>query len=399
MALRGFAAPEVERTYNRVRALCVEAGEARHFFAALWGLWLWHMVRGQPAAARELAAQLLDLARRDPSVTLLAHLAYGLTLYYLGELAESRGHLDRATALYRPEEHRALARAAGQQNPGVTAHRGAAWTLWALGYPERAVQRATAALTLARELGHPPSVVASLIYLARVHQFRGDAARTRECAESTIALARERDREQGFAQRLAAATILAGWSQVAVGSPEGLEAMLRGLADFRATGAGDDIPYWLALVADARLAAGQVEAASSHLDEALALVSANELRVWEAEIHRLRGEARLASGPGDLAAAEAGFLEALAVARRQAARGHELRAAMSLARFWRSTGRPAEAGDLLAEAYGWFTEGFDTADLTAARALLEELGRPAERREARPRPPRPSPGRSGGLGA
>ena len=386
MALRGFAAPEVERTYNRARALCAEAGEARHLFATLWGLCVWHVVRGQPAAGRELAVQLLDLAQRDQSVTLLAHLAYGLTLYYVGELAEARGHLDRATALYRPEEHRALTRAVGQQNPGVTAHRYGAWTLWALGYPERAVQRANAALTLARELGHPPSIVASLAYLARLHQFRGDAARTRECAESTIALARE----QGFAQRLAAATILAGWSQVAAGSPEGLEAMVGGLADFRATGAGDDIPYWLALLADARLAVGQGEAASRDLDEALALVSANELRVWEAEIHRLRGEARLASGPGDPAAAEAGFLEALVVARRQSARGHELRAAMSLARLWRSTARRGEAGDLLAETYGWFTEGFDTADLTAARALLEGLGRPAERRESRPRPPKPS---------
>src|SRR5262245_40601884 len=111
-------------------------------------------------------------------------------------------------------------------------------------------------------------------------------------------------REQGFAQRLAASTILAGWARVAAGDAEGLPAMMSGLADFRATGAGDDIPYWLALLAEARIAAGQLAPASRDLDEALALIRADGPRVWEPEIHRLLGVVRLASG-GDCARAEA----------------------------------------------------------------------------------------------
>jgi DNA-binding winged helix-turn-helix (wHTH) protein/predicted ATPase len=393
MALRGFAAPEVERAYTRARALCEATGDTQHLPSIVWGLWMWHAVRGWAVDARRLADQLMDLAHREPPVAVLAHVAQGLTRYSMGELVVARDHLDRAIAWRDtrprdtapavhgrvPERHRGLARAFGGQHPDVIAHRHGAWTLWALGYPDQARSRAAHALALARELGSPPSIVASIVFLARLHQFVGDPAGTREHADAAAALARE----QGFAQRLAAATLLGGWAQVASGLPEGLAAMASGLADFRATGAGDDIPYWLALLAEARLAAGDIEGASRDLDEALAVVEANQLRVWEAEVRRLRGEARLRRSPGDTALAGADFLEALAVARRQEARSHELRAALSLARLWQSTGRRAEARERLGQTYAWFTEGFDTRDLTAARALLDELS-------TRAAPPRPA---------
>ena len=388
MALRGFAAPEVERTYGRARELCEEVGETVHLIPTLWGLWQWRVVRGRPASAQDLAEQLLTLGDRDPTIALLAHVAEGVTRYYLGDFEAACIHLDRAVTLYRPEEHRALALAAGQQNPAVTAHRYGAWTLWALGYPDQALHRGQAMLHLAEELGHPPSMAAVLISLARLHQFLGDSDRTRELADATMRLATE----QGFAQRLAAGAILSGWARVATGGAEGLQAMQRGLDDFRATGAGDDIPYWLALLAEARLAAGQPEAASRDLDEALALIRAGGPRVWEPEILRLRGEARLASG-GDRDGAETDSLEALTAARRHQARSHELRAATALARLWRSTGqRGDDARARLAEVYGWFTEGFASRDLIAARALLDELSAPPPSRPApRSRAPRPAP--------
>jgi predicted ATPase len=371
MALRGFAAPEVEQTYRRARELCDQVGETEHRFPTLWGLWIWHLVRGRPAAAQELADRLLELGARDATMALLAHIAEGLTRYSLGDLAAARAHLDKAAALYRPHAHRALALAAGQMNPAVTAHRYGAWALWALGYPDQARERGEATLRLAEELGHPPTLAATLIFLARLYQFLGDAERTRALSESTMRLARE----QGFAQRLAAGAILAGWARAATGDAEGLPAMLSGLEDFRATGAGDDIPYWLSLLAEARLAAGEVAAASRDVDEALAVVGAEGPRVWEPEIHRLRGEARLASGDGE--GAQLAFLEALDAARRHAARSHELRAATALARLWCSTGRRADARALLSEVYGWFTEGFRSRDLIEARALLDELSEPS----------------------
>ncbi len=173
--------------------------------------------------------------------------------------------------------------------------------------------------------------------------------------------------EQGFAQRLAAGAILSGWARVAAGDAEGLEVMQRGLDAFRATGAGDDIPYWLALLADARHAGGQPEVALRNLDEALALIRADGPRIWEPEIHRLRGEARLALG-ADRDGAEAAFVEALTVAQHHQARSNELRAATARARLWRATGRHADARARLAEVYGWFTEGFASRDLSAARA-------------------------------
>src|SRR5262249_7785802 len=211
-------------------------------------------------------------------------------------------------------------------------------TLWALGYADQAVQRGEATPPLAEETGPPPKLAGAPIFLARLYQFLGDAGGTRALAESTMRLARE----QGFAQRLAASTILAGWARVAAGDAEGLPAMMSGLADFRATGAGDDIPYWLALVAEARLAAGQVAAASRDLDEALAPTGPAGPPIGEPGAPRLGGEPRRASG-GDRDGAEAASPGALSAARRHQARSHELRAAPALARLWRSTRRSDDA--------------------------------------------------------
>ena len=366
MAVRGIAAPEVERAYTRARILSADVGDTEHLLPILSGLRLWHSVRGRPIDALALADQLGEVAHREPLFALPAHLAYGSVLYNLGQVTGARVHLDRAAELYDPEQHRGLARVIGHLDPGAMAYRYRAWTLWVQGYPAQARTSAETALDLARRLDHRPSIVASLVFLARLDQFVGDPIRARQHADEATVLARE----QGFAQRLAAATILGGWAQVASGSSGGLEVMQGGLADFRATGAVDDIPYWLALLADAQLTVGQIVAAADGLAEALAVIEASDLRVWEAEVRRLRGEARLASSPHARAGAEADFRDALAVARRQDARSHELRAAMSLARLWLSTGRGAEARELLRPVYDWFTEGFDTRDLKAARELL-----------------------------
>jgi predicted ATPase len=293
MAVRGFAAPEVERAYTRARVLSTDMGETEHLLPILSGLRLWHSVRGRPIDALALADQLGEVAHREPLFALPAHLAYGSVLYNLGQMTEARVHLDRAAELYDPEQHRGLARVIGHQDPGAMAYRYRAWTLWGQGYPDQARTSAETALDLARRLDHRPSIVASLVVLARLDQFVGDPIRARQHADEATTLARE----QGFAQRLAAATLLGGWAQVATGFSGGLEVMQTGLADFRATGAADDIPYWLALLAEARLAAGQIEAAAADLTEALGVIEASELRVWEAEVRRLRGESRLASSP------------------------------------------------------------------------------------------------------
>ena len=173
---------------------------------------------------------------------------------------------------------------------------------------------------------------------------------------------------------------------------EGLAQLKHGLAAYRATGAGIFVTYFLALVAEAYGANGQVQAGLQTIPEALERVEQTGERVWEAELHRLRGELVLQSGVQSLRSrdlrpqsatpnahvaveAEACFHQAIAIARQQQAKSLELRAALSLARLWQQHGKSAEAGALLAPIYGWFTEGFDTADLQEAKALLEELGR------------------------
>lgn len=260
----------------------------------------------------------------------------------------------------------------------MTCLRNSAWVAWALGYPDQGLAAGNAPADLARESSHSPSLTAALLGMARLHQFRGEAEQTRQHAEAAMKLAGE----QGFGQRLAAAAILFGWAQAAQGAPEGIETMAAGLADYRATGAGDDLPYWLALLASRRAAMQQVEAAGLDLDEALALVRANSTRVWEAELHRLRGMllARREAAPErarrstSTDEAEAAFEAALEIARRQQAKGFELRAATSLGRWWRDHGRGADARALLEPVRAWFTEGFDTPDLIEADALLRELG-------------------------
>ena len=154
---------------------------------------------------------------------------------------------------------------------------------------------------------------------------------------------------------------------------EGIAQIRQGFAAWRATGAGVAWPWWLALLAEACGKVGQLDEGLRALEEALAAVQHNEEHHYEAEVYRLKGELLLQEAPAHEEEAEENFHQALAVARRRQAKSWELRAAMSLSRLWQRQGKRDEARQLLARIYGWFTEGFDTADLQEARALLEEL--------------------------
>ncbi|MCI0440970.1 MAG: hypothetical protein L0177_17850, partial [Chloroflexi bacterium] len=199
-----------------------------------------------------------------------------------------------------------------------------------------------------------------------------DGHRTHELAEAAVVLSQE----QGFAFRHAQVTNLQGWALVAQGQREaGLRQIQQGLAAARATGAEVSQPYCLALLAEAYGQVGQIEAGLQTLAEALTLADKNGERSWEAELQRLQGEFLLRRSTDQHAEAEACFQQAIAIAQQQQARSLQLRAAMSLSRLWQQQGKRTEARQLLAEVYGWFTEGFDTPDLQEARALLHELAR------------------------
>jgi predicted ATPase len=242
--------------------------------------------------------------------------------------------------------------------------------LWLLGYPDQAIRRSDEALILAQELAHPFSLTYALTFAAWVHHFRREGHATHVRAEALCALAGE----QGFAFFLATGTMYRGWALAEQGqSIEGIVQICEGLEAYRATGAEVDRAYFLALLAEAYGQGKQDDEGLTVLEEALALTGRQASVMWEAELHRLKGELLLARSVENQVGAEACFHEALAIARRQQAKSLELRAAMSLSRLWQLQGKCAEAYDLLAPIYGWFTEGFDTADPQEAKALLAVL--------------------------
>ena len=181
-------------------------------------------------------------------------------------------------------------------------------------------------------------------------------------------------RERGFALWIDWASILRGWARgEQEASAEAIAEMRKGLDAARATGAVLWTPYWLALLASVHGRLGQAQEGLVATAEALTLVARTGERFWEAELQRLKGQLLLQADPANQPEAEACFHRAIDIARLQKARSWELRAATSLARLWQGQGRPDDARELLSPHYDWFTEGFETADLKAAKALLDAL--------------------------
>jgi predicted ATPase len=371
IATKGYAAPEVLQTYARARELCQQVGEVPQLFQVLLGLRGFYQVGGELQTALELAQQCLSMAQRvqDPVLLAQAHTALGHTLYYLGEFVPSRAHLEQGITLYETQQYRSLAWRSGAF-PGVMCLSTLAWASWYHGYPDQALQRIRDGLTLAHELSHPQSLEHALSSAAIVHQLRREGNAARERAEAAIDVSTE----QGFRFRMAWGTILRGWALAELGQQrEGIVQMRQGLADYRSTGAEVSRPWFLALLAETYGKMGQAEEGLAVLAEALAAVPHTDQRYYQAELHRLKGELLLARSTEDHTAAESCFQRALDVGRRQQAKSLELRAAMSLSRLWQQQGKRVEAHALLAPIYSWFTEGFDTADLQEAKALLEVL--------------------------
>jgi predicted ATPase len=368
---KGHAAPEVEHAYTQAYALCQQVGETPELVPVLFGLWRFYNTRAQLHTARELGDTLLRLAQRahDPALSVVAHYALGLTSFWLGALPAARQHLEAGIACYTPDQRHTPAFRMGQ-DPGVACRIYAAATLWSLGFPAQALARVDEALALAHQLSHPFSLAFARCFAAFVAQCRRDVPAVHAHAEATVALSTE----QGFTQWAVQGTMLRGWALALQGQGEEEIAQVRqGIAAFRATGAAVFVPYFYTWLADVAAHLGHVEEGLQALAEAHALVEQQGERWWEAEIARLRGTLLLRQPGTPPAEAETWLRRALDVARRQEAKALELRAAMSLSRLWQQQGKRDEARELLAPIYGWFTEGFDTADLQEARALLHEL--------------------------
>jgi DNA-binding NtrC family response regulator/predicted ATPase len=374
-ATKGYAAVDVEGAYARGRELSRQAPVTPELFPLLWGLWGFYLLRGRLHTALELGKQFLALAQQVSSSTFLleAHSGLGITFFYLGELALAREHLEQGLALYDPRQYRSHAFLYGQ-DPGLACLAYAAWTLWLQGYVDQARQKSQEVRTLLREVANPFRLAYIRTLTAMLHYYLREEEAVQERAEAVIALCTE----HGFPLWLAGGMILRGWALAVRGQEEvGMAQIRQGLAAWQATGAETGRPCWLLLLAETSMKAGRVDEGLRIVDEALAAVDDNGEQRWAAELYRLQGELLVhqAAGTGWASSAveeaEMCFHRAVHLARRQRAKSLELRAVMSLSRLWRRQGKNEEARQLLAEMYGQFTEGFDSADLQEAKRLLE----------------------------
>jgi class 3 adenylate cyclase/predicted ATPase len=370
IATEGFASGHVEQTYTRARQLASIVGARQELFWVLRGLWEFNVLRGRLTAAHDIARQLLDLATdlNDPLIILEATCAMGHTQAFTGDIASARDHLERGIALYnriRPSVPYFYI-----WNPGVVCLIRSAHALSIMGFAQQAEDRCILALRAAEETSHPFTLACVTACSAWIYQHRHDYHLTQEWAEAGLRLSAE----NGFPFWQGMSKVLRGWAMGRRGNfDEGVSEIHAGINEWRATGTETLNTYWLALLAEVYIETGQTEEGLGVLSESLRSVSGSGEKWREAELHRLKGTLLLMAKPDRKIEAEENFVEAIRVAKGQGAKLFELRASTSLARLLRDTGRRDEARTMLAEMYNWFTEGFDTADLKDAKALLDEL--------------------------
>ncbi len=375
MATKGYAAPEVARVYTRARELARAIGDLPQKFPVLFGLWRFHLLRGEYAAAGEMIEKLQRLSANQPDSdqSLLAQQALGLTAFRLGAFADARAHLERVVDIYEPSVH-GLENAQGMmgQDPGVASLAFLAWVLWHLGYPDQALQRSQESITRAREIAHPYSLAFALHFGTSVHRFRREGALAQIQAEGVVTLASE----QGFPYFHAAGVYLRGWALAEQGRmEEGIADMLEGKRIWQESGIRQ-LGQVSLFLAEAYGKLGRIEDGLAVLAQAEAEIDKSNEKWCQAELLRIRGELLLAAQDGtgsNSREISACFEDAIQSAHSQQAKSLELRSATRLAAFRQVQGKPDDAYRLLSNIYGWFSEGFDTPDLRAAKALLDEL--------------------------
>jgi class 3 adenylate cyclase/tetratricopeptide (TPR) repeat protein len=372
-AMRGHGAPEVEHIYAKARELCQRLGDTPRLCRVLAGICAHYIARGPAPTARELAGQLLSLAKQqgDSRLLLTAHANVGATSFMIGDFVSAADHLDRGILLSEAQPLRGRP----AQDQGVICHSWAALNLFILGHPDESLKRSREALELARSLDSRYSLAFALYFASFLHKFRREGEAAQACAEEGMAVSSEE-----FALWWAGAKLFRGWALAEQElTSEGLVQAREGLEAWLSTGARVSHPHYLALLAELHMKAGEVTEGIHILDEALAVHEKLGEGYYEAELHRLMGELILLEDDDEedqtsrRERAEACFLRALEISRRQRAKSWELRAATSLARLGREDRKQTEAQGMLSEIIDWFTDGLDTQDLRDAKALLGEL--------------------------
>jgi predicted ATPase len=366
---RGWAAPDVAAALDRERELCRSAGNMPQLIPVLRGLYNHYHSHAEHRVAYELAEQLTTLAQKaqDPASQLMAYQALGQSQIEMGDFATGRDTLERALTFHDPEQYRSLAYLYGDED-GVSCRLNLMLGLFALGYPDQALARAREALEMAEALAHPHVLAYTLYGLSTAYLFVRDSQGAIAVAERALALCCE----QGISFWQKATMINHGYALAMQGHViQGIAEVSHGLSAYRSIGARVLQTSYLAQLAEMHLMAGHVDAGLAIVGQGLAAVNETSERCSEAVLYRLRAE--LLHMQGHEVEAEADLHKALAVARAQQARSWELRATLNLCRLWCVQGKRDEARRMLADIYGWFSEGFDTPDLQEAKALLVDL--------------------------
>jgi DNA-binding winged helix-turn-helix (wHTH) protein/predicted ATPase len=367
IAAHGWAHPGVEDSYNRALELGRALDDPERLSSVLYGLATVLELRGEYERSQDLMEERLVLEARmsDSRPLVESHELLACSTFHQGAFEDSLGHADEGWSLYDSERHVALIAVLGE-NPGVSCNNWAALDLWFLGYPDKAVDRIARAVKLAEDPAHFFSLAHAHEQAATVYQLRREPQLVLEHATATIDLGNR----QGFSYRVATGTMLQGWARATMGEvAQGIEDLRAGLDGYVATGARMDLPYYMALLADAYLLADLPRESLKTAEEAL-LAAGTRGYCYEAELHRLKGLARLRQAQGQ---GSRSLRRALDVARGQNARILELRAAASLGAHARDAADEKEAVAALTRVRSSLTEGFGTTDVIEADRVLSPM--------------------------
>lgn len=368
-SVKGWAAPELEETFARARQLCQQLDDPPALFPVLWNLTFFHMIRGNLPIVEEQLTTLMAQARAaDESAFLMAadHVA-GVTKEFAGDVVRSHELLEEARTLHDPKRH-IVYNAMFGIDPGMVARAMSSRPLWALGYPDQALERSRETIALGRSQRQPVTLVFALIVSQGIHVFRGEAAEAIALGDEIIALCDEYE----FPQEAEWARAFQGAAFSQSGRlDDGVRQLRDSLAALHALRSGLVRTMFLSLLAEALLRVDEVDEGMAVLEEGFAHAASTMENGFLHELNRLRGE--FSRRAGRLDEAQAAFEQAIDHARRHSAKSFELRAATALARLFAETGRHAEARALLQPLLDWFTEGLETADLVAARTILSTL--------------------------
>ena len=372
IADRGYAAPATRETLLRAKMLIDDLTNPSQKFAILYGVWASHYVGGEIAKQRDAAAELLAEAERheDTAALCIAHRALGTTCVTTGEFAAGLHHLTQARALYDSQNHPRYRYQFGQDMGAATLCY-LSWALWHLGYVDQASTVAAEAIKHAEQLSHPHTLVYTICHARGfIDLFSRRYQDTQSYSDRVVSLCTE----NGFSHWLNCGRIFEGVAKISRGDvQEGSELLRTGVVAWQKGGACLWVPFFLTLEAEACAEGDRGDAALQAIEKALSMSKETGERWAMAEMLRVKARLLQATGRAEADEIETILVNSLEIARRQRARCWELRTACDLARLWQSQGRERKALKLLQSVYDQFTEGFGTADLRDAGALIRSL--------------------------